>query len=249
MEKRRFPFKSVLITGASGGIGRAVAAECARLGAEHVFLGGRDAVRLAAAAEECRAAGCPGVSVREADVRDAAAIDSWIEEANAVAPLDLVFANAGVAALRETEENVRNVFAVNAEGALNTVLPALRIFLARGSGLRQIAITSSIAGYAPLAACPSYSATKSALKTWGLALRARHARDGIGVSVVCPGFVRSGITDANTCPMPFFMEAAPAARRICAGIARNKGVVSFPWPLRFAAWAVSVLPWRWCFML
>lgn len=240
----RFPFKSVLLTGASSGIGRAFAVECARLGTRNLFLSGRDAARLEETARACAEAGCARVETRVADVNDADAMRRWIEESNAAAPLELVFANAGIAAMEETAQNARNVFDTNIGGTVNTVLPALDVFERRGSGIRRIAITSSIAGYGPLAACPSYSASKAAVKTWGLSLRARYAREGIDVCVVCPGFVRSGITDKNTCPMPFFMEAPVAARKICRGIARNRGVISFPWPLRFAAWLVSALPWR-----
>ena len=66
--------------------------------------------------------------------------------------------------------------------------------------------------------------------------------EGIKVSVICPGFVRSRITDKNTCPMPFFMEAPRAAQIIARGIAKNKGIIAFPWPLRFSAWLMSCLP-------
>ena len=54
--------------------------------------------------------------------------------------------------------------------------------------------------------------------------------------------MRSRITDRNTCPMPFFLEAPAAADVICRGIARGKGIVSFPWPMRLAMWWVSSLP-------
>jgi short-subunit dehydrogenase len=60
--------------------------------------------------------------------------------------------------------------------------------------------------------------------------------------VICPGFVRSRITDKNTCPMPFFMEAEQAATVIAKGIERNTGLIAFPLPMRFAAWFGSILP-------
>ena len=112
------------------------------------------------------------------------------------------------------------------------------------SANRQIVITASIAGYGPLKACPSYSATKACVKTWGLAMRGMLAPEGIKVSVVCPGFVRSRITDANTCPMPFFMDADRAARIIIRRADRNVGLIAFPWPMRLGTWALSILPWR-----
>lgn len=239
-----FPLKNILVTGGSSGIGRAVAVEFARRGAERIFICGRDSARLEEAAEECRRAGA-SASAAVADVADAARMRDWIAECGSAAPLNLVFANAGVACGEETDENVRKTFAVNVGGVVNTVLPALELFKKDAGGVRrQIAMVSSIAGYGPLAACPSYSASKAAVKTWGLSLRPGCARSGIGVSVICPGFVRSRITDANTCPMPFFMEADRAARRICDGILRNRALIAFPWPMRFGAWLLSALPHR-----
>ena len=123
----------------------------------------------------------------------------------------------------------------------------IRIFRRRGAsdgGNRQIVITASIAGYGPLGACPSYAATKACVKSWGLSLRSMYARSGVKVNVVCPGFVRSRITDANTCPMPFFLEADQAAETILRGVDRNRGLIAFPWQMRLSAWLLSVLPWR-----
>ena len=129
-------------------------------------------------------------------------------------------------------------------GGLNVVLPALELFRARGAGHRQVVITASIAGYGPLKSCPAYSATKSCMKTWGLALRGMLRPEGIQVSVVCPGFVRSRITEKNTCPMPFFMEADKAARVILRRVDRDVGLIAFPWPMRLATWGLSILPFR-----
>ena len=74
------------------------------------------------------------------------------------------------------------------------------------------------------------------------ALRGRVRGEGIVVTTVCPGFVRSRITDKNTCPMPFFLEAPAAAEIIVRGIERGRGIVSFPWPMRLAAWWIASPP-------
>ena len=235
--------KTVLITGASSGIGEAVAIECARRGAETLFLCGRDAARLEAVAGKCRSLGAEA-SAKVVDVADENAMREWIEACDAASPLEVVFANAGIGTGREDEANVRRTFAVNLGGCLNTVLPAVECFRRRGAGRRQIAITASIAGYAPLSTCPSYAGTKAAVKNWGLSLRGMLAREGIKVNVICPGFVRSRITDRNTCPMPFFMEADKAARTIVGRVERNVGLIAFPWPMRFATWLLSAMPWR-----
>jgi len=231
---------NTLITGASSGIGEALAVECARRG-DALYLCGRNRDRLMAVAEKCRACGV-AVAAEVVDVSDEEKTRSWIGRCDAVAPLDRVFANAGVSTGEEKEANVRRTFATNVGGVVNTALPAIEIFRKRGGG--QLVITASIAGYAPLTGCPAYSGTKACVKNWGLALRGHLRRENVKVNVVCPGFVRSRITDVNTCPMPFFMEADKAARIIFGRVLRNVGLIAFPWPMRFATWFLSILPWR-----
>ena len=229
---------NVLITGASSGIGEALALACADRG-DRLFLCGRDAARLDAVAAACRARGATA-DARILDVTDEAATRDWIRACDAAAPLDRVFSNAGVATGPEVEPNVRRTFAVNVGGTVNVVLPAVEAMRARRCG--HVIMTASIAGYGPLAGCPSYSATKSCVKTWGLSLRGHLRAEGVRVSVICPGFVRSRMTDKNTCRMPFFMEADRAARIILRRVDRNVGLIAFPWPMRFATWWLSTLP-------
>ena len=255
MPTRRFVVQyrhmaNVLITGASSGIGRALAIECARRG-NTLFLCGRSRPRLDDAVRACRDLGAR-VYGEVLDVANAEAVRRWMQAADNAAPLDRVFSNAGVATGVESEENVRETFAVNVSGNVNVVLAAIDLFRRRRaadeSAARQvpphILVTASIAGYGPLKSCPSYSATKSCMKTWALALRGMLAAEGIRVSAICPGFVRSRITEKNTCPMPFFMEADKAARIILTRADRNVGLIAFPWPMRLASWALSILPFR-----
>ena len=231
---------TTLITGASSGIGEALALACARRG-DTLFLCGRNAARLADVVKRCRARNAPTYG-SVLDVTDAQTVRAWIRNCHAIAPLDRVFSNAGIGTGVESAENVRRTFAVNVDGNLNVVLEAIDLFRQRGFG--QIVITASIAGYGPLKSCPAYAATKSCLKTWGLSLRGMLAPENIRVSVVCPGFVRSRITDQNTCPMPFFMEADKAAETILRRADRNVGLIAFPWPMRLATWALASLPFR-----
>ena len=234
---------NTLITGASSGIGEALALASARRG-DTLFLCGRDAGRLEDVVRRCRALKAPTYGT-VVDVTDEAATRAWIQASDAIAPLERVFSNAGVGTGVESEPNVRATFAINVGGNLNVVLPVIEIFRRRGGGSRrQILITASVAGYGPLKSCPAYSATKSCMKTWGLSLRGMLAGEGIDVSVICPGFVRSRITEKNTCPMPFFMEADAAAATILARADRNVGLIAFPWPMRLASWALSALPFR-----
>ena len=236
---------NTLITGASSGIGEALALECAKRG-DTLFLSGRNRERLDTVAAKCRSAGAAAVHPEVLDVTDEPGMRDWIGRCDKIAPLERVFSNAGVSTGEETETNSRRTFAINVGGCLNTVHPAVEAFRARPGDRqrRQIVITASIAGYGPLKACPAYSATKACVKTWGLALRGMLAPEGIEVCVVCPGFIRSRLTDKNTCPMPFFMEADKAARTILRRADRGIGLIAFPWPMRFATWWLSTLPFR-----
>lgn len=233
---------TTVITGASSGIGEALAQACAQRG-DTLFLSGRNAERLADVVSRCRALGSSAEG-QTVDVTDAEAMRDWLSACEAKSPIDRVFANAGVSTGEETEANARATFATNVGGCLNAVFPAIAIFRSRPHPNAQIVITASIAGYGPLKACPAYSATKACVKTWGLSLRGMLAPEGIRVSVVCPGFVRSRITDKNTCPMPFFWEATRAANCILARADRNVGLIAFPWPMRFGSWLLSILPQR-----
>ncbi len=234
---------NTLITGASSGIGEALALACAARG-DTLFLCGRDQVRLDDVVRRCRALNAPTYGTI-LDVTDREATAAWLQSCEAIAPIERVFSNAGVGTGIETADHVRRTFDINVNGNLNIVLPMLEIFRQRRLGPeRQILMTASIAGYGPIKSCPAYSATKSCIKTWGLALRGMLAPEGIKVSVICPGFVRSRITDRNTCPMPFFMEADKAAQIILKRADQNVGLIAFPWQMRFATWLLSILPFR-----
>lgn len=235
--------KNILITGASSGIGEALALYYAKQKeTENIFICGRNEQRLNAVKQACYKAGHARITAKVLDITDKTTTQQWIEETEQVAHLNLIFANAGVSTIEETPENIYNTFNTNIMGVLNTITPAIEIYKARKDSDKIIAITSSIAGYHGLPACPSYSASKACVKAYGEALRISLKPYNIQVNTICPGFVRSRITDKNTCPMPFFMEAEPAAELIAQRIAKNVGLISFPWPMRFASWFISILP-------
>lgn len=234
--------KSILITGASSGIGEALALEYAGVGV-HLALCGRDAARLNAVQEQCATLGAQ-VSASVIDVTDQAQMADWIAKIDSVHALDLVVANAGISggggSGGETEAQARAIFSVNFDGVLNTIWPAIHAMRTRKCG--QIAITSSIAGMTPLAGAPAYSASKAAVKAYAESLHGALKAEGIIVTAICPGFVKSRITDTNDFPMPFFMDGAKAARIIRKGLAKGRVSVIFPWPLAAATWALGMLP-------
>lgn len=235
-------FSHVLITGASSGIGEALAVHYAKLGTKHLSICGRNKERLDNVANNCSQYGAT-VETKILDVTSANETAKWIKECNEKQVINLVFANAGVATLEETSENVLNTFNINIMGVANTVLPTVELFKkAPSEQIKHIAIVSSIAGYHGMPTCPSYSASKACVKAWGEGLRLSLKHLGINVSTICPGFIRSRITDKNTCPMPFFMEADKSACIIAKQIEKNVGLIAFPWQMRFATWAGSILP-------
>lgn len=235
--------RSILITGASSGIGEGLAIGYAAPSVT-LFLSGRDQTRLEAAAFTCRTKGAE-VETAILDVTDADAMAAWINGCDAKAPLDLVIANAGISAgsggvIGETAEQARAIFDVNLGGVMNTLLPAIPLLRARKAG--QIAIISSLAGFRGMPGAPAYSASKAAVRVWGEGLRGWLARDNVRVSVITPGFVKSRMTAVNKFRMPFLMETGLAVQFIQQGLAANRGRITFPWRLYSLIWLANLLP-------
>ena len=235
--------ENILITGASSGIGEALAEYYAQDGAKNLFLSGRNEQRLKEVAARCEKYGTK-VFPKIIDVCNREAMAEWIAECDKIAPLNIVFANAGVSTGEENPTNIYNTFNTNVMGVLNTITPAVELYKNSPRDKQIIAITASIAGYHGLPSCPSYSATKACVKAYGEALRGSLKEHKIQVNIICPGFVKSRITDKNTCPMPFFMQADKAAFTIAMGIEKNYSLIAFPWPMRLATWFISILPNR-----
>jgi NAD(P)-dependent dehydrogenase (short-subunit alcohol dehydrogenase family) len=264
--------RSVLITGASSGIGAALALAYAEPG-RRLALGGRDESRLAGVAEQCRARGAE-VTTRALDITDRESAAAWIAETATQAPdgrLDLVIANAGISGGtggagqsmnntgdgshggQESAEQARRILAVNVDGVFNTVLPAIPLMRHQAAVTvagtppwrGQIAIVSSLVGFRGFPGAPAYSASKAAVKAWGEGLRGALKHEGIAVSVICPGFIRTPMTTGNPFPMPFMMEPERAAAIVKRGLERNRARIAFPWPHHATAWLVSVLPPSW----
>jgi len=232
---------SVLITGATSAIGSALAMEYAQAGVT-LYLQGRNVAKLNEVATACRQKGAEVVT-RQLDVRDFAALDSWLRDLEV---LDLVIINAGVntnigpAGEPEPWSEVEALLDVNLKSAMliaQAVLPAMR---QRGKG--QIALLSSLAGYFGLPVTPAYSASKAGVKAYGEALRGWLASEGVRVNVIMPGYVKSPMCDAMPGPKPFLWTPQRAARTIRRGLQRNQARISFPFPLNLGSWFLAVLP-------
>lgn len=235
--------RTIVITGASSGIGAALALAHARAGV-HLGLLARNAERLNAVAAQCRAHKAT-VDVATLDVGNRAGMEAWLHDFDQRHPVERLIANAGVSggtASGDGREPARAIFAVNLDGVLNTVLPLIPAMVARRQG--QIALMSSLAGFRGFPGAPAYCGSKAAVRVWGEGLRGDLARHGVAVSVICPGFVRSPMTAVNRFPMPFQLDSTQAAARIQRGLDRDQGRIAFPWPTYAAVWLLSLLPSR-----
>ncbi|WP_439551593.1 SDR family NAD(P)-dependent oxidoreductase [Falsiroseomonas sp.] len=243
-----YPWRDVMITGATGGLGRALAEACAAPGVT-LHLSGRDGARLDQVAAACVARGA-AVSPAVLDVTDQAGMAAWVAGAGR---LDLVIANAGVSGgtggQTEPADQVSRIFATNLGGVLNTALPAMELMAGQApgeGGVRgRIAVIASIAAFVAAPGAPAYCASKSAVQRWAEALDASERRRGIRLHAVCPGYIRTAMTARNPFPMPLLMTPERAATRTLDGIAAGRVRVAYPRRLYAVARVVGALPPSW----
>jgi short-subunit dehydrogenase len=234
--------QSILITGATSGIGAALARNYAAPDVRLV-LSGRNVERLETVAADARAAGAD-VEAAILDVTDAEATCRWVEAADDRGPLDLAIANAGISGGTfgggESVAQASAIFATNLDGLVNTLHPAAERMAARGRG--QIALVSSLAGFRGIPGAPAYSASKVAARAWGDAMRGRMKPRGVTVSIICPGFIRTPMTDVNQFSMPMLMEAGKAASLIRRRLPRGNALIAFPLPMYLLVRLMAALP-------
>jgi short-subunit dehydrogenase len=227
------PFGVVVITGASSGLGASLAKDYS---GSQVVLGllGRDGQRLEATARACRARGAT-VSSATIDVTETSAMASWLCEFDRQHPVDLLVANAGTSAgpdpdnPSEGAEALARQVRVNLLGAINTIEPLLPALCSRRRG--RVAVIASIAAYRGLPYSPGYCASKAGLRAYAEALRPRLEQRNVGMTVVCPGFFASPMTDRFDGPTPFLLSCDGAALIVKRGIDRGRRRVAFPLPL------------------
>jgi short-subunit dehydrogenase len=219
---------AVWITGASSGLGAALAGRMSRAG-RTVATSAR---RGDALAELAAAAPGPGsLHPYPLDVADAEKVAAGVAAVErALGPIDQAVLNAGthrsvdVRALKV--EDFRALVELNLMGTVNCLAAVLPPMLARRRG--RIAIVASVAGYRGLPTAAAYGMTKAGLMNMAEALRVELAPHGIVVQVVNPGFVRTPLTDRNRFPMPFLMEPEAAAEAFFRGLQSDRFEIAFP---------------------
>jgi short-subunit dehydrogenase len=229
----------IWVTGASSGIGAALARELADRGAS-VAISARNADTL-------REVAGGRMHVEPLDVTDrAATVAAGAAVREALGGLDAAVLNAGTWSRFRPEHWDSEAFAdqlqTNLMGTVHALEAVVPTMIAEGRG--RIVGTASVAGYRGLPGAEAYGATKAALLNLLEALRGSLGPHGIVVQSVAPGFVRTPMTDRNTFPMPFMVSPEEAARAIADGMAKDKAEIVFPLPMMLVMKLARLVPVR-----
>jgi short-subunit dehydrogenase len=236
--------KTILITGASSGIGAALARAHARSGVT-LLLWGRDEARLNESAAQCRARGA-ATFIQSFNLRDAAGFAARLAAADAATPIDLAIFNAGLGgtipqgAFAEAPQIAQAIAEVNFVAPIAGASAIADAMARRGAG--HIVLVGSISESFPLPMAPTYAATKAGLKMFAEALGIRMARYGVAVSLVSPGFIDTPMSQKVTEPKPFLMSADAAATVIARKIAAGARTIVVPWQFRVVRGITGFLP-------
>lgn len=231
----------VVITGASSGIGAALARRYAASGATLGLV-----ARRASTLRDIAAALPAPCETYPLDVRDVAALRAAARHfIDTHGCPDVVIANAGVSVgtLTEYTEDTRvfeEVLDTNVIGMVNTFQPFVAPMRERGSG--SLVGIASVAGYRGLPGAAAYSASKAAVISCLESLRVELHASGVNVITICPGYIATPMTETNPYPMPFLMSAEAAAAKIASLIARGRRYAVIPWQMAVVARALRVMP-------
>lgn len=225
--------KVVFLTGASSGIGEALAVEIAKRGAIIGLLARREEL-LKELAEKCEAAGGKA-RVFACDVVDAEAVQKSADALrDEFGRIDIMIANAGIGGKdKETQEIhpdfVKKVIDINLMGAVNSAYAVLPQMLARGSG--QLVAISSLAGIRGLPKSAAYSASKAGMTALFESIRLDVQGRGVAVTIIQPGFIKTPLTAGRKNKLPFVMELEDAIPLFLSAIEKQKKFAAFPWQL------------------
>jgi len=234
--------KTIWITGASSGIGAETAKQLAQQGAT-VAISARSKDKLKALESTKGLSGA--IHAYPCDITDAAAIAKTIQSIEKdLGNIDIALLNAGTYISDPidtfTLSDFEKQFQINVFGTANCFKPLIDIFSARGQG--HIAIVSSVAGYRGLPRSIAYGATKAALINMSEALYLECKPLGIKIQLICPGFVKTPLTDKNDFEMPMIMPVEDAATALIKGLKGNKFEITFPRTFAILLKTIGLLP-------
>jgi NAD(P)-dependent dehydrogenase (short-subunit alcohol dehydrogenase family) len=251
--------QAVLITGAGSGIGAGLALRYAGPGVT-LFLADLNETHAKKTAVAATAKGAVA-HVTALDVTDRAKMEAWIAACEKIAPVDLAVACAGIAGVtsgvdvgsggaaleaavthnKKFHDVTSRIFGVNVMGVVNTVVPLLTPMRERGKG--QIALVASLAGMAPAALDPSYSASKAAVLSYAQGLRYAFYQHGVHINAVCPGFIETPLTDSFHGLKPLQIPLERGLDYIVQGLNNDEAVVAFPPPVFLTLAWLNACPW------
>lgn len=236
------PQLHVLITGASRGIGAALAENYAKSGAVLSLLA-RNPASLETLSAELRATGT-AIRCYPVDVTDYNLLQQQITKIDSELPVDIALINAGIssntAAGWEAWADMQRVIQTNTLGAMAAAQPLIRTMEQRSCG--KLVFISSISAYRGMALTPSYCASKAAIFSYAESLRGWLAPRGVTVIAALPGFVDSDMSRAFPGERPMLNSARQAASKIVSGVERNHAVIAFPFRMALGIRLLSWLP-------
>jgi short-subunit dehydrogenase len=232
--------KTVMITGASSGIGKGLALEIAARGARLGLVARRQNLL-----DEIVGAVKGRAIAVAADVRDAEAMRAAAEQIRReLGPIDILIANAGIGTSSHISQldpnHVANVISVNVVGAANSVAAVVPQMVERGKG--QLVAISSLAAYRGLPKSAAYCASKAAMSAYFESVRIDLRGTGVGVTIIHPGFIKTPLTAGRGAKMPYLMELDDAIPKILSAIEKGKKSIAFPWQLATVVRAGMLMP-------
>ena len=235
----------IAITGATSGLGWALANQYARPGVM-LSLSGRNAERLDSITRVCQSKGAD-VHSAVINVTDHQAVHDWLSDRDTLASVDLLIANAGMggddvvpSAAGESGELARQIVMVNTLGVINTITPLLQRMVDRQAG--HIVLVGSIAADVGLPQSPAYCASKAAVKIYGDGLRRLVRQHGVKFTTVLPGFIDTPMSRSLDMNRPWCWSPERAARRIARDVDKGVAVSTFPWQLKLGIGIQKLLP-------
>jgi short-subunit dehydrogenase len=235
--------KTVMITGASSGIGKGLALAIAARGARLGLLARRQNL-LDEIVNSVRLRGKRAYAIA-ADVRDADAMQAAAGRIREqLGPIDILIANAGIGTSTHISQldpiHVANVMSINVLGAANSVAAVVPQMVERGKG--QLVAISSLAAYRGLAKSAAYCASKAAVSSYFESVRIDLRHTGVDVTIIHPGFIKTPLTEGRGAKMPYLMELDDAIPKILSAIEKRKKSIAFPWQLATVVRATMFMP-------